>query len=125
MGYTVVMKPSRKKKIAAALAAVLFILYWVFVNLLLSAVLVPSFMERLDSFRRITEQSYAQQVYTSDLTSNSSVIWTMTNSWVRNAAMEKCEIVSGDGYLLKAALFPAGEDAGADESGLSGSADAD
>ena len=99
----------RKKRfrIILAVIAVVFALYWLLVNLLVSAALVPSFMRRLESFERITKKSYAEQVYTADLTSNSSVIWNLTNSWVRLAEKEKCEIVSEDGFSLKAMLFPA------------------
>ena len=50
------------KKILAAILLILFVLYWAAVNLLVSAVLVPSFMEKLDAFQRISEQSYAEQV---------------------------------------------------------------
>ena len=99
----------RKKRfrIILAVIAVVFALYWLLVNLLVSAALVPSFMRRLESFERITKKSYAEQVYTADLTSNSSVIWNLTNSWVRLAEKEKCEIVSEDGFSLKGMLFPA------------------
>ena len=50
------------KKILAAILLILFVLYWAAVNFLVSAVLVPSFMEKLDAFQRISEQSYAEQV---------------------------------------------------------------
>ena len=47
----------RYKRIPAAILLILFVLYWAAVNLLVSAVLVPSFMEKLDAFQRISEQS--------------------------------------------------------------------
>ena len=97
----------RKKRFWIIVLAVAAAFYWLAINLLVSAVLVPSFMRRLDSFERITKKSYSEMVYTEDLTSNSSVIWNMTNSWVRRADKEKCEITSEDGYLLRAMLFPA------------------
>ena len=55
------------KKILAAILLILFVLYWAAVNLLVSAVLVPSFMEKLDAFQRISEQSYAEQVQETEL----------------------------------------------------------
>ena len=50
---------------------ILFVIYWTAVNILVSAVLVPSFMEQLDAFQRIAEQSYAEQVQESELKQNS------------------------------------------------------
>ena len=55
------------KKILAATLLILFVLYWAAVNFLVSAVLVPSFMEKLDAFQRISEQSYAEQVQETEM----------------------------------------------------------
>ena len=55
------------KKILAAILLILFVLYWAAVNFLVSAVLVPSFMEKLDAFQRISEQSYAEQVQETEM----------------------------------------------------------
>ena len=58
------------KKILAATLLILFVLYWAAVNFLVSAVLVPSFMEKLDAFQRISEQSYAEQVQETEMKQN-------------------------------------------------------
>ena len=49
----------RKKRfrIILAVIAVVFALYWLLVNLLVSAALAPSFMRRPESFERIPKKS--------------------------------------------------------------------
>ncbi|MDE5865873.1 MAG: alpha/beta hydrolase, partial [Lachnospiraceae bacterium] len=62
-------KKRKKKKIIIAICIItgLFItLYFVLVNFLVSAALVPSFMRKLEAFERITDESYEAQVQTSD-----------------------------------------------------------
>ena len=66
-----------KKKIFRNLIIVFLVLsifYWTAVNVLVSAVLVPSFMERLESFERIARQSYAEQIQESDLQKNAAAM---------------------------------------------------
>ena len=60
----------KRKKIPAVILLILFALYWAAVNFLVSAVLVPSFMEKLDAFQRISEQSYAEQVQETEMKQN-------------------------------------------------------
>lgn len=84
---------------------VLSILYWAAVNVLVSAVLVPSFMERLEAFERISRQSYAEQVRESDLVKNAAAMNVIGKSWAENAESEKAEIISDDGYRLAGMLF--------------------
>ena len=57
-----------KRLLAAALT--MTVLYIAAVNVLVSAVLVPSFMEKLPSFERITRKSYAEQVQETELQQN-------------------------------------------------------
>ena len=80
-------------------------IYWAAVNVLVSAVLVPSFMERLEAFERISEQSYAEQVQETALQQNASAIYVIGRSWAENAAKEKAEILSEDGYRLRGVIF--------------------
>ena len=88
-------------------AAVILILYIVLVNLLVSAALVPSFMKKLDSLQRITQESYSQQVHTSDISQNRKAALEATRAWLKEAECRKLERTSLDGYRLVAAEFPA------------------
>ena len=81
----------KRKKIPAVILLILFALYWAAVNFLVSAVLVPSFMEKLDAFQRISEQSYAEQVQETEMKQNLTL--------------------SEDGYRLKGVLMQTLDDA--------------
>ena len=56
------MRHRRWRKWLWILAAVLVIVYLAGANFLVSAALVPSTMEKLDAFSRITEDSYEAQM---------------------------------------------------------------
>ena len=71
------------KKILAAILLILFVLYWAAVNFLVSAVLVPSFMEKLDAFQRISEQSYAEQVQETEMKQNLTAMTVVGKVWGR------------------------------------------
>ena len=90
---------------------ILSVIYWTGINLLVSAVLVPSFMEKLDSFDRIVEQSYAEQVQESSLQQNANAMYVIGDSWSKRAAKERVEVLSEDGYRLKGVIFEAGDGA--------------
>ena len=62
---------SRRTKCIITTVSVVFILYVIFVNVLISAALVPSFMRRLDKFQQITDKSISEQVHTQDIEVNS------------------------------------------------------
>ena len=94
---------------------ILSVIYWTGINLLVSAVLVPSFMEKLDSFDRIVEQSYAEQVQESSLQQNANAMYVIGDSWSKRAAKEYVEVLSEDGYRLKGVIFEA-EDGAASRS---------
>lgn len=91
-------------------AGVLFALYVVFVNFLVSAALVPSFMERLEAFERITDESYAAMVQTSDIQRNRQTALQKTQEWLETAERQKISVVSEDGYILIAETFSAQTD---------------
>jgi len=93
------------KKILAAILLVLFILYWAAVNILVSAVLVPSFMEKLDAFQRISEQSYAEQVQETEMKQNLTAMTVVGKVWGRQQGIEQVEIMSEDGYRLRGVLM--------------------
>jgi alpha-beta hydrolase superfamily lysophospholipase len=83
----------------------LTVIYWIGINVLVSAVLVPSFMERLHAFDRIVEQSYAEQVQETNLQNNAVSMNVIGNSWSRNRNPENVSILSTDGYELRGVVF--------------------
>lgn len=100
----------RKRRVFIILCVILFlsaVLYFMLVNFLVSAALVPSFMRKLESFQRITDESYAAQVQTSDIQVNRQLALNETARWLENTASRKISITSEDGYTLIAAEFPA------------------
>lgn len=106
-------KRPKKKKIVKIIFCILFlaaILYVMLVNFLVSAALVPSFMEKLEAFERITEESYAAQVQTSDIKINRQMTLNATEEWLQTAESRKISVKTEDGYTLIAAEFPAAED---------------
>ena len=102
-------KTHRLRRVVAILLALLLIAYIVLVNVLVSAALVPSFMEKLDAFQEVTEQSYSQQVHTSDISENRKAALAETRAWLETAEMEKLTWTTADGYRLVAAEFPAAQ----------------
>lgn len=103
----------KKKKIIIAIciiAALLAVLYGVLVNILVSAALIPSFMERLEAFERITDESYAAQVQTSDIKVNRQLSINETNEWLEKAECQKISVETEDGYTLVAEEFLANEE---------------
>lgn len=102
------MRRKRKIRIAAAVAAALFAVYTVFVYFLVSACLVPSFMDKLNAFEDITRKCYSEQVQTADIQENRSQLLSETGEWLETAERRKIQVRTTDGYLLTAAEFPAG-----------------
>ena len=102
----------KKKKILiviCAIAALVIVLYFVLVNLLVNAALVPSFMKKLEAFDRITVESYAAQVQTSDIKVNRQLSINETNEWLENVECQKISEETEDGYKLVAEEFFARE----------------
>lgn len=114
-------KGKRKTKIhkriltgGCIVAGLAVVLYFTLVYFLVSAALVPSFMERLEAFERITEESYAVQVQTSDIKVNHQTILNETDEWLQTVQCQKITVETADGYLLDAEEFltdPSVEDA--------------
>ncbi|MCI9345454.1 MAG: alpha/beta hydrolase [Lachnospiraceae bacterium] len=120
----------RKKKLRIAIAAfaVLFTAYAVFVYFLVSACLVPSFMDKLNAFEDITEKCYSEQIQTADIKENRSQLLSGTQEWLEKAERKKIQVRTADGYLLTAAEFPAetgdaGSTGGKASTGSTGSAE--
>ena len=61
------MKKKHWKRIGIAAVVLLFLIYLAAANFLVSAALVPSTMEKLDAFSRITEDSMEALVQTDDI----------------------------------------------------------
>ena len=103
----------RRKKVVCTflvIAALVIVLDFVLVNFLVSAALVPSFMQKLEAFERITEESYAAQVQTSDIKINRQMTLNATEEWLQTAESRKISVKTEDGYTLIAAEFPVAED---------------
>lgn len=98
----------KKKKIMiviCAIAALVIVLYFVLVNILVNAALVPSFMKKMEAFDRITDESYAAQVQTSDIKVNRQLSINETNGWLENVRCQKISEETEDGYRLVAEEF--------------------
>lgn len=96
----------RRLRFTAAFLAALFILYTVFVYFLVSACLVPSFMDRLDAFEDITRKCYSEQVQTSQLKENRNRLLSEAAEWIETAKRNKIYAGTSDGYRLVAEEFP-------------------
>lgn len=59
----------------------LFLIYLAAANFLVSAALVPSTMEKLDAFSRITEDSMEALVQTDDIEQQKEKAWEETEKW--------------------------------------------
>ena len=90
--------------------AVLFVIYTIFIYFLVSACLVPSFMEKLDAFEEITEKGYSEQVHTSDISENRKAALLKTKEWLETAKGQKLRNRTADGYELVATEFFAKEE---------------
>lgn len=98
----------RKRKIFFILFIIIFllaVLYFILVNFLVSAALVPSFMRKLESFQRITDESYAAQVQTSDIQVNRQLALNHTAEWLDTVDSHKISVMSTDGFTLIATEF--------------------
>ena len=104
-------KSSKKiKTVILILVILLLTAYLIASNFLVSACLVPEFMRKLDSFERITEESYAAWIHTSDITENRKMLQFFTEEWLRENEGEKLTVLTEDGYTLAAREFLQKED---------------
>lgn len=84
---------------------ILALLFVIASNILVSAALVPSFMERLSAFQEITEDSYAALVHTDDIQQNQMQSYDETKAWLETVQTKKLSAVTEDGYQLIARVF--------------------
>ena len=106
------MSTMKRKKIwifVGMITALFAILYIILVNVLVSAALVPSFMEKLTAFERITEESYAKQVQSADITENRQASLSEAGEWLNevfdNQECRKLFLKTEDGFTLAAEEF--------------------
>ena len=101
------MKKKRRKwpYITGGVFLVLFIAYTILVYFLVSAALVPSFMEKLDAFSDITDKNVSEQIHESDIQINHEKAVTETKEWLRTVRCDTYKILSEDGYRLVASMF--------------------
>lgn len=90
----------KHKKWLWILAVVFIIVYLMGANFLVSAALVPSTMETLDAFSRITEDSYEALVQTDDIQQQNAKAWDETRIWAESAKGQKLERTTEDGIRL-------------------------
>ena len=108
----------KKRKVFIILLIIIFllaVLYFILVNFLVSAALVPSFMRKLESFERITDESYAAQVQTSDIQVTRQLALNHTDEWLETVDSRKISTVSANGYTLVAMEFAGQAGESADE----------
>ena len=102
------MNVKRKRKVFTILCIIILllaVLYFILVNFLVSAALVPSFMRKLESFQRITDESYAALVQTSDIQVNHQLALQETDEWLETVESQKLSVITDDGYKLTATEF--------------------
>lgn len=95
----------KRKKIIIIILVCLVAVYFFLVNFLVSAALVPSFMEKLEAFDRITTESYAKQVQTEDIKTTQKQAIDETKEWLNVVKCRKLVKESEDGYALVAEEF--------------------
>ncbi|MCR4955116.1 MAG: alpha/beta fold hydrolase [Lachnospiraceae bacterium] len=101
----------KRKTITILLTGIILVtlLYGTLVNVLVSAALVPSFMETLDAFEEITQKSYNEQVQSKNLSKNKKKMLNHTVDWLdemkKEKRLTKLDMKSRDGYDLVASRF--------------------
>lgn len=100
------MRRKRRIRAAAVWIAALFGVYTVFVYFLVSACLVPSFMDKLNAFEDITRKCYSEQVQTEEIRENRTQLLMETQEWLETVERRKIQVKTEDGYLLVAEEFP-------------------
>lgn len=99
------MRKKKIRKIIFYLFLILCIIYVILTYFLVSACLVPSFMDRLNAFEDITRKCYAEQVQTTKIKENQNRLLTDTAKWLETVDRKKLSVRTSDGYTLIAAEF--------------------
>ena len=74
-------------------------------NFFIDALLIPSFMEKLSSFDRVTKKSLNEQMHTSDIVENHMAAKEAAEAFVSSVERERLTVTSSDGYRLVAEAF--------------------
>ncbi len=98
-------KMKTRKRIFWLVAAIIIAAYIILINILISAALIPSFMDRLEAADRITERSYNEQVQSDELDQKVEETIDETVEWYKTVPLDFLEETSADGYHLKAIEF--------------------
>lgn len=99
------MKKHKWLKVFAVFCIVFVLILIAASNILVSAALVPSFMERLSAFQEITDESYEALVHTDDIRRNQAKSIDETGVWLETVRTEKLAARSEDGYQLIARVY--------------------
>lgn len=102
-------KHPKRWKIFLTMILLLLFSYIVLVYFIVSAALVPSFMEKLDLFEDITVQSYAAMVQTDEIHQNRDAARQKTKEWLQEVDTFKVQMTDQDGFKLIAQQFNAPE----------------
>lgn len=107
--YTCGMKTKKRKKtiliIILSVIAALVVIDIIGANILINALLVPSFMKKLDDYERVTQQSLDEQVHTDDIMSNRELLAQEAKEFVETHEKYFLTATSTDGYELVAEEF--------------------
>lgn len=95
----------KRWKITGWILLCILLLYCIVLNIAISALLRPSFMQKLDSFEAATEKGYSQQVYTEDIVSSEKASRSAMKEWWSETPYQKYAITSADGLRLIAGAF--------------------
>lgn len=92
------------------LFALLVWMAFVGANGVISALLVPDFMEKLEAFEKVTEKSYSELVQTDDITNARQESISDTREWLKTVDYEWASVKSYDDYKLQGVTFYAEEE---------------
>ena len=101
----------KKRNVSSGILSILivvFVLYCALINTITSAVLVPEFMEQLESFNTITNQSVNELVQTDEIKENRAWANENKSEWLETFDEEhrlEISMTSFDGYNLMAEEF--------------------
>ncbi len=104
------LNAKRLIKICLILVLILLILYIALINFLVSAALIPSFMQKLQIFEDITARCYGEQVQSDDIKQHIENGAKPYNAWLDQAKISTISRTTEDGYKLVASVFEGEED---------------
>lgn len=103
-------KHKKKFKIFLIITGVLLLLYFILINFLVSAALIPSFMKKLQIFEDITKKCYGEQVQSDDIKEHIKNGAKAYADWLDHVEIRTITRETSDGYKLVASVLPGEED---------------